>query len=105
MLLSGPHRTLLPSPQAGAAGSWTVTNLGPKIVARDFKPGFYVDHFVKDLGIALAEASRMKLALPGLALAQQLYVATQAQGAGLQATTALTLALESMNNIKHETKQ
>lgn len=73
-------------------------------MARDFKPGFFVAHFIKDLGIALNEANKMNLALPGLTLAQQLYVATQAQGAGMQATTALTLALEAMNNIKHETK-
>jgi len=57
------------------------------------------------LGIALGEANKMKLSLPGLALAQQLYVATQAQGAGMQSTTALTLALEAINNIKHEAKQ
>lgn len=86
--------------QAGAAGSWSITNLGPKIVARDFKPGFYVEHFIKDLGIALSEANRMGLALPGLALAQQLYVATQALGAGKQATTALILAIEAVNGIK-----
>lgn len=51
-------------------------------------------------GIALSEANRMNLALPGLALAQQLYVSVQALGAGRQATTALTLALEAMNGIQ-----
>lgn len=96
--------TVISAVQAGAAGSWTITNLGPKIVARDFRPGFFVEHFIKDLGICVAEAARMGLALPGLALAQQLYIATQAQGAGKQATTALTLAIEALNNIKHEQK-
>lgn len=62
---------------AGAANSWSLANLAPRIIKRDFAPGFFVAHFVKDLGIALAEARRMKLSLPGLALAQQLYVALQ----------------------------
>jgi len=96
--------TVISAVQAGAAGSWSITNLGPKIVARNFTPGFFVDHFVKDLGIALSEAKRMQLALPGLALAEQLYVAVQAQGAGQQATTALLLALEALNGVKHEAK-
>lgn len=71
---------------------------------RDFAPGFFVEHFIKDLGIAIREANAMGLSLPGLALAQQLYVSTQALGAGKQATTALTLALEALNGIQ-QTKQ
>ena len=59
----------------GAAGSWSLNNLCPRMVKRDFEPGFYVEHFLKDLGIALAESRRMGLALPGLALAEQLYLA------------------------------
>jgi len=82
---------------AGAAGSWSINNLGPRIVARNFEPGFFVDHFVKDMGIALDEARRMKLSLPGLALAHQLYVALQAQGEGRRGTQALALALERLN--------
>ncbi len=62
---------------AGAAGSWSINNLGPRIVARNFDPGFFVEHFIKDLGIALSESKRMGLALPGLALAHQLYLAVQ----------------------------
>lgn len=58
----------------GAAGSWSLSNYGPRIVRGDFEPGFKIDHFIKDLGIALAEARRMNLALPGTALAEQLYV-------------------------------
>lgn len=51
---------------SGAAGSWSLANYGPRILKRDFEPGFYVEHFVKDLEIALAEASRMNLSLPGI---------------------------------------
>eukprot|EP00386_Alphamonas_edax_P008012 GDKI01026401.1.p1 GENE.GDKI01026401.1~~GDKI01026401.1.p1 ORF type:complete len:348 (-),score=103.57 GDKI01026401.1:114-1157(-) len=83
----------------GAAGSWSLTNYGPRILKRDLKPGFFVDHFVKDMKIALEEAARMRLSLPGLALAHQLYVALQAQGHGDAGTHALTLALERLNNM------
>jgi 3-hydroxyisobutyrate dehydrogenase len=58
-----------------------------------------VDHFVKDMGIALAESRRMRLSLPGLALAQQLYVALQAQGGGRNGTHALLLALASLSDV------
>ena len=68
-----------------------------RIVAGDFAPGFFVDHFVKDMTIALDEAARMQIALPGLALARQLYVALQAQGHGRDGTQALILALEAMS--------
>ena len=69
--------------QGGAAGSWSLTNYGPRILrAGDFEPGFKIDHFVKDLGIALSEARRMNLSLPGTALAEQLYVAAQATTSG-----------------------
>ena len=63
---------------------------------------FYVEHFVKDLRIALAEADRLKIALPGLALARQLYVALEAQGHGRNGTQALALALASMSGISWE---
>ena len=64
----------------GAAASWSLNNLGRRIAKGDFAPGFYIKHFVKDMGIALQEARRMKLSLPGLALVNQFYVAAQAQG-------------------------
>lgn len=70
------------------------------MVKRDFAPGFIVEHFIKDLGIALDEAKRMGLALPGLALANQFYLALQAQGGGRMGTQALILALETLNGIK-----
>jgi 3-hydroxyisobutyrate dehydrogenase len=69
------------------------------MLSGDFAPGFVVDHFVKDMGIALAEAKRMQLSLPGLALAEQLYVALQAQGKGRLGTHALMLALASLSSV------
>ena len=88
---------VLQSVSSGAAGSWALSNLAPRIVAGDYAPGFFVDHFVKDMGIALDEAARLRIAMPGLALARQLYVALQAQGHGRDGTQALILALESMS--------
>lgn len=87
---------------SGAAGSWTINNLGPRIVNRNFEPGFFVEHFIKDLGIALDESKKMGLSLPGLALANQLYLAVQAQGFGKKGTHALALALETLNGIQHQ---
>jgi 3-hydroxyisobutyrate dehydrogenase len=79
--------------QGGAAGSWSLTNYGPRILRGDFEPGFKIDHFVKDLGIALSEARRMELSLPGTALAEQLYVAAQGHDLGSRGTHALSVAL------------
>ena len=81
--------TVLQSVGSGAAGSWSLNNLGPRMIAGNFEPGFFVEHFLKDMGIALAESRRMKLALPGLALAEQLYRAVEAQGYGRKGTHAL----------------
>ena len=69
------------------------------MLQRNFEPGFYVEHFIKDMGIALAEAERMNLSLPGLGLAKQLYEAVRAQGYGRKGTQALLLALERLNDI------
>ena len=91
--------TMLQSVSPGAAGSWSLSNLGPRIIANNFDPGFYVEHFIKDMGIALAESRRMGLALPGLALAQQLYLAVAAQGHSRDGTHALQLALASLAGI------
>ncbi len=91
--------TVLQSVGSGAAGSWSLNNLGPRIIAGRFEPGFFVEHFLKDMGIALAESRRMGLALPGLALAEQLYRAVQAQGHGRDGTHALMLALASLSGI------
>jgi 3-hydroxyisobutyrate dehydrogenase len=93
-------KTVLQSVGGGAAASWSLNNLGPRIIDRNFEPGFFVEHFIKDMGIALEEAKRLGLALPGLALANQLYLAVQAQGWGRKGTHALMLALEQLANVK-----
>src|SRR5438105_3092980 len=92
--------TVFKSVSVGAAGSKALEVLGPRIMARNFEPGFYVEHFIKDMGIALTEAEKMNLCLPGLALAKQLYEAVRAQGYGRKGTHALMLALEHLNNVK-----
>src|SRR5205807_4884554 len=93
-------KTVLQSVGGGAAASWSVDDLCPRIIHRNFEPGFFVEHFIKDMGIALDEAKRMGLALPGLALANQLYLAVKAQGWGRKGTHALMLALEQLSNVK-----
>ncbi len=96
--------TVMESVASGAAGSWSLSNLGPRIIAGNFDPGFFVEHFIKDMGIALAEAKRMGLALPGLALAHQLYIALQSQGHGRDGTHALELALAKLSGIDWQTR-
>ncbi len=91
--------TVLESVGGGAAGSWSLSNYGPRMLAGNFEPGFFVEHFVKDMGIALSEARRMNLSLPGLALAEQLYVALMAQGHGRMGTHSLIHALASLSDI------
>jgi 3-hydroxyisobutyrate dehydrogenase len=66
----------------------------------DFAPGFLVEHFIKDMEIALAEARAMNLALPGLALAHELYLALRAQGGGRDGTQALIRALGRLSAIE-----
>lgn len=91
---------VLASISGGAAGCWSLTNLAPRILKRNFDPGFFVDHFIKDMGIALDEARRMQLCLPGLALVHQLYLAVTANGGGQSGTQALMLALENMSQVQ-----
>ncbi len=88
--------TMLRSISGGAAACWTLDNLAPRILKRNFDPGFFVEHFIKDMGIAVNEAEQMNLSLPGLALVHQLYLAVRAQGHGRYGTHALMLALEQM---------
>ena len=90
---------VMQSVASGAAGSWSLSNLGTRIMANDFAPGFLVEHFVKDLGLALDEARRAGLCLPGLALANQLYLSLVAHGRGRDGTQALQLALAAMSNV------
>lgn len=91
---------VLESVAPGAAGSWSLTNYAPRMLKGDYEPGFVVEHFVKDMGIALAEARRLNLSLPGLALAEQLYVALTAQGKGRKGTQALILALGALSGVE-----
>ena len=72
--------SVLQSVSGGAATSWALQNLMPRILKGDLEPGFYVEHFIKDMGIITAEAERMNLALPGTALVKQLYQAVLACG-------------------------
>ena len=81
----------------GAAASWSLNQLGRRIVKGDFAPGFYIRHFVKDMGIALLEARKMKLSLPGLALANQFYTAAMAEGMETDGTQALYKVLDRLN--------
>ncbi len=83
----------------GLAGSNLLNTFGPRIAKSDFAPGFMVEHFIKDMGIALSEAESAGLSLPGLALIKQLYVALKAQGYGRSGTQALYLALKNMSGI------
>jgi 3-hydroxyisobutyrate dehydrogenase len=87
---------MLESIRGGAAACWTLDNLAPRILQRNFDPGFFVEHFIKDMGIALEEATRMGLALPGLTLVRQLYQTVQTLGHGRSGTHALILALEDL---------
>lgn len=92
-------REVIRSVSSGAAGSWSISNLGPRMLDRDFEPGFYVEHFIKDLEIALSEAERMGLSLPGLTLSKQLYEQVRGQGHGRSGTQALLIALEQINAV------
>lgn len=82
----------------GAAGCWTLDNLAPRIVSRDFAPGFMIDHFIKDLGIAVRQTEMMGIKLPGLELAISLYEKVSAMGHGTSGTQALLLALQGMDS-------
>jgi 3-hydroxyisobutyrate dehydrogenase len=97
--------TVMKSVASGAAGSWSLSNLGARIIDNNFDPGFFVEHFVKDMGIALEESKRMGLSMPGLALAHQLYLSLVALGHGRDGTQALMLALASMSAIDWKNRE
>ncbi|MGH7148082.1 MAG: NAD(P)-dependent oxidoreductase [Nitrospiraceae bacterium] len=90
---------MLDSIRGGAAACWTLDHLAPRILQRNFDPGFFVEHFVKDMGLALEESKRMGLVLPGLTLVHQLYHKVMALGHGRSGTHALMLALEDLSQI------
>ncbi len=90
---------MLKSISGGAAACWSLDNLAPRILNNELSTGFFVEHFVKDMGIALAEARQMQLALPGLALANQLYQSVIAHGGARLGTQSLMLALRHLNHM------
>jgi 3-hydroxyisobutyrate dehydrogenase len=85
--------------EGGAAQSWQLQNLGPRIVARDFAPGFMIDLIQKDLRILFEEAERTRAALPATAIARQLFSAAQAHGGGRDGTQALARVLERLSGL------
>lgn len=85
--------TVMQSITSGAASCWTLENLVPRIIKDDYSPGFMVDHFIKDMGIALEESRRMGISLPGLSLAERIYKKASALGYGASGTQALYQAL------------
>jgi len=83
----------------GAASSWSINNLGMRIAKKNFDPGFFIKHFVKDMRIGLDEARRMNLSLPGLAMAHQFYTSAMALGHENLGTQGLYKVFETMNGI------
>lgn len=81
--------TVLESITTGAAGSWSLSNLAPRMLQGNFEPGFYIKHFIKDMKIALDEAELMGMDVPGLALAKSLYEKLAEQGEENSGTQAL----------------
>ena len=90
---------VLKSVSSGAAGSWALSNLTPRILKGDFAPGFFVDHIVKDLGIAIEEAEKTGLQLPGLSNARKAYETLQTMGHGSSGTQSLILSMAKQNGI------
>jgi 3-hydroxyisobutyrate dehydrogenase len=89
-------RRMLEAVGAGAASSWALLNLAPRILARDFRPGFKVAHQQKDLRLALETAQQEAIPLPGTSLVHQLFAAVEAEGLGAEGTQALVKALEKL---------
>lgn len=92
-------QTTLEAIGPGAAGSWSLQNLAPRVLRGDFAPGFLVEHFLKDLGIVLAECRRMGIVLPGVALAEQLYRSARDLGHGRSGTQSLIIALTHLSDL------
>ncbi|MEM2027655.1 MAG: 2-hydroxy-3-oxopropionate reductase [Candidatus Bathyarchaeia archaeon] len=93
-------KKLLEAISAGAASSWMLTNLGPKMIERDFKPGFKIRHQQKDLRLALELAAELNLPLPGTALVHQILRIAEAEGLGEEGTQAAIVAMEKISGKK-----
>lgn len=86
--------------EGGAAGSWMLSNRGPQMIERDWRPGFTIDLQQKDLRLVLEAADELGVPLPGVALVFQLYRSLQAQGLGAEGNHALVKALENLSGIE-----
>jgi len=93
-------RRMLEAVGAGAASSWALLNLAPRVLARDFRPGFKVAHQQKDLRLALETADQQAIPLPGTSLVHQLFAAVEAEGLGAEGTQALVKALEKLAGVE-----
>jgi 3-hydroxyisobutyrate dehydrogenase len=93
-------KTVLKSVSSGAAGSWALSNLGPRIIDGNFDPGFFVEHFVKDLNIAFEESNQMGLKLRGLELVRDLYIELEKAGFAKSGTQALQKTLSQASGIQ-----
>jgi len=91
-------QTMIEATKGGAAGSWQLANLGPKMVNEDFAPGFMIDLQQKDLRLVLEAASQMNLPLPALSYVHQMYTSNQANGEGKEGTQALYKAVRRLSN-------
>jgi 3-hydroxyisobutyrate dehydrogenase len=86
--------------KGGAAGSWVLSNLGPRIIKRDFRPGFFTDLMQKDLNLVMEAAAEMKLPLPVTSLINQMYYSLQCSNEGRNAYSALVKVLERMAGVE-----
>jgi 3-hydroxyisobutyrate dehydrogenase len=93
-------RVMIEAVSAGAGTSWQLQNLAPRMVARDFRPGFKVAHQRKDLRLALEAAEKLGMPLPGTSLVQQFFSALEAEGLGEEGTQALVKALEKLADVE-----
>jgi 3-hydroxyisobutyrate dehydrogenase len=93
-------KTTLAAVEGGAAGSWMLSNRGPQMIERDWRPGFTIDLQQKDLRLVLKAADELGVPMPGTSLVFQLYRALQAQGLGSEGNHALVKALEELAGIK-----
>ena len=93
-------RKTLSAVEGGAAGSWMLSNRGPQMIERDWRPGFTIDLQQKDLRLVLEAADEVGVSLPGVALVYQLYRGLQARNLGSEGNHALVKALESICGIE-----
>ena len=86
--------------KGGAAASWQLTNLAPRITRRDFQPGFMIDLMQKDLNLVMGTARELKLPLPVTSFIQQMYYSLLSAGEGKSGTQALVKAMENLTGVK-----